>query len=100
MYVVRDIFHLHFGRFQEAKGLMKESMDKKMMPEEPSFRLLSDFTGDSYRMIMEISFPSLAEYEKSLTTAMTNPDFKGWYERFKPLVISSHREILKEVALK
>ena len=48
MYIVRDIFQSKFGHFRPVKALMEEAMQKGMMPEAKSNRILSDFTGDSY----------------------------------------------------
>jgi len=97
MYIVRDIFHLKFGHFREVKALMDEAKAKKMFPEAKSFRMLSDFTGDSYRLIMEEGYDSLSEYEKALSSGMGHADFQAWYTRFKEFALSSHREILKVV---
>ena len=98
MYIVRDIFHLKFGHYRDAKALMDEARSKNMFPEVKSFRMLSDFTGDAYRLIMEEGYDSLADYEKAITAGMSHPDFKTWYPLFKEHVVSSHREILKVVA--
>lgn len=98
MYIVRDIFQLKFGHYRNAKTLMDEANEKKMFPEAKSFRILSDFTGDAYRLIMEEGFDSLADYEKALSTGMGHSDFKTWYPLFKEHVVSSHREILKVVS--
>jgi hypothetical protein len=95
MYTVRDIFHLKFGQFKDAKALFDEAKTKNMFPEPENMRILSDFTGDSYRLILEGDFNSLADYEKSMNEGMGAGDWKSWYEKFKPLVTSSHREILK-----
>lgn len=97
MYIVRDIFQLKFGHFKDAKKLFEEATAKKMMPEAANMRMLSDFTGDSYRMILEAGFDSLADYEKSLSGAMNQGDWQKWYADFKQHVASSHREILKQV---
>ncbi len=97
MYIVRDIFQLKFGHYKDVKALMDEANAKKMFPEAKSFRMLSDFTGDSYRLIMEEGYDSLGEYEKSLTSGMNHADFQSWYTRFKEHLVSSHREILKVV---
>jgi len=97
MYIVRDIFHLKFGHYKDVKALMDEAKEKNMFPEVKSMRVLTDFTGDSYRRIMEEGYDSLAEYEKSLTSGMGDADWKSWYERFKPHIESSHREILKQI---
>jgi hypothetical protein len=97
MFIVRDIFHLKFGRYRDAKALFDEAKSKNMLPETNDLRLLTDFTGHSYRLIMEASFSTLADYENSLGSTMNEEEWKKWYERFKPLVESSHREILKQV---
>ena len=97
MYIVRDIFHLKFGHYKDAKVLMDEAKSKNMFPEGQNMRVLTDFTGTSYRLIMEEGFNSLAEYEKSMSSGMNEKEWQQWYERFKPLVESSYREILKQV---
>jgi len=96
MYTVRDVFHLKFGKFQEAKALFDEAKSKEMFPDMSSLRILSDFTGHSYRLILEMDHNSLADYEKSMTEGMGKGDWKAWYEKFKPLVHDSYREILKK----
>jgi hypothetical protein len=97
MYVIRDIFHLKFGHYRDVKQLLEEAKSKNMLPEAESVRVLSDFTGDAYRLIMEESYNSLADYEKSLNGSMGQEEWQKWYQQFKPHVESSHREILKQV---
>jgi predicted ester cyclase len=97
-FLVRDIFRLKFGHFKEAKKLLDEAMSKQMMPETQQMRILTDFTGDSYRLIMEEGFEHLADYELSLSSSMHEEEWKKWYEEFKPHVESSHREILKQIS--
>jgi len=97
MYVIRDIFHLKFGHFKEAKALFNEAMTKQLLPKDAQLRVLSDFTGPSYRLIMESSFPSLAEYEKTLHSELNQEEWQQWYQQFKAHVDSSCREILKQV---
>ena len=50
-FVVRDIFHLKFGHFRDAKKLLEEAAENQMLPEAQQMRVLTDFTGDSYRLI-------------------------------------------------
>lgn len=98
MYVVRDIFQLKFGHYKDAKALLDEALKKELMPNETgSRRVLSDFTGDAYRLVFEQGFNSLAEYEKMLTEGMNEVEWQQWYGKFKNHVESSYREILKEV---
>ena len=98
MFIIREIFKLRFGAYKEAKLLLDEAEKQGLMPKAQSKRVLTDFTGDSYRLIFEEGFNSLADYERSLSASMNEDLWKRWYEKFKPLVSSSHREILKQVA--
>jgi hypothetical protein len=95
MYVVRDVFRLQFGHYKDVKALLKEVQGKDFIPQAKSMRMLTDFTGDSYRLVFEAEFDSLASYEKGLQSGMGEKDWQKWYEQFKQHVLSSYREILK-----
>lgn len=97
MYVTRDIFHLKFGHFKEVKALMEEARQKQLMPEAKEQRVFTDFTGDAYRLILENGFDSLADYENAMASGMRQQEWQQWYERFKPHVERSSREILKQL---
>ena len=97
MYVVRDIFKLRFGHFKEVKQLLVVAVARKLLPELGSARVLTDFTGHSYRLIMESSYQTLAEYEQSLNAELSRSEWPEWYQRFKTHVESSYREVLKQI---
>jgi hypothetical protein len=97
MYIIRDIFQLKFGHYRDAKKLLDEGLKKGLMPDANAVRILSDFTGDAYRLIFEEGYDTLAAYENSLTDSMGKEDWQQWYSKFKEHVERSHREILKEV---
>lgn len=96
-FVVRDIFQLKFGQYRQAKKLLEEALEKNMLPDAKASRILTDFTGDAYRLIFEEGFDTLQAYETSLTGSMRTEEWQAWYERFKPLVEKGYREILKQV---
>lgn len=96
-FVIRDIFYLKFGHFKDAKKLLEEATQKSMLPEASQSRILTDFTGDAYRLIFEEGYDNLGEYELSLNNSMRTNEWQDWYERFKPHVERSHREILKQI---
>jgi steroid delta-isomerase-like uncharacterized protein len=96
-FVVRDIFFLKFGHYRDAKKLLDEAAQNQMLPEAQQMRVLTDFTGDSYRLIFEEGFDNLADYELSLTSSMKAEEWQQWYDRFKPHVEKSHREILRQI---
>ncbi len=97
MYIIRDIFQLKFGQYKEAKKLLDEAYSHGLLPDAKASRILADFTGDSYRLIMEEGFDTLAEYESALTGGMQKPEWKKWYDKFKVHIVTSHREILRQV---
>jgi hypothetical protein len=98
MYIVREIFYLQFGRYKDAKALIDEAAQGGLMPQRTGNRILTDFTGKSYRLILESSYASLSDFEKELTKEMGASDWKQWYEKFKACVSHSEREILKQVS--
>ncbi len=97
MYIVRDIFHLKYGHFRDAKSLLDEVIQKGLIKDVPQRRMLTDFTGDAYRLILEQGFESLEAYEKSLTGNLDQSEWQQWYLKFKEHVERGHREILKQV---
>jgi hypothetical protein len=97
MYIIRDIFQLKFGQYREVKTLVDDAVQQRLLPQEPGARILTDFTGKSYRLIFEQPVASLAEYEKSLQQELSHPDWKNWYSQFKQHVAYSEREILKQI---
>ena len=53
-----------------------------LVPEGSKYmRLLTDFTGDSYRLVLEAGFNSLLEYETALSGGMSDPEWQQWYKR-------------------
>jgi hypothetical protein len=96
-FLVRDIFQLKFGHFRPVKELFSEARDKNMMPDAKFSKVLTDFTGDSYRLILENGYNSLLDYETALTSGTADPEWQQWYKKFMEHVESSHREILKEI---
>jgi hypothetical protein len=97
MFIIRDTFQLRFGQYKEAKALLDQAYSKGLLPEAQSSKILSDFTGGSYRLIFEEGYDSLGAYEQSLQASMGKEDWKKWYDKFKQHVESSYREILKVV---
>jgi hypothetical protein len=96
MYVVRDVFQLQFGKARQAREALEGFSNLGEENDGPS-RILTDFTGPSYRLIMEFEFESLGEYEERLTSIMSSDDWRDVYGSFVPYVESSYREILRTV---
>lgn len=99
MIVVRDVFNLKYGKARDAKAAWKEMSEimKASDPDRVQPRVLTDLTGQAYRMVMETEFPSLTEYEKEMGKVFSNEQWRAAYQKFTPLVESGHREIFSVV---
>jgi hypothetical protein len=97
MYIIREIFHLQFGRYKDARTLIEEGKQKNLLLQPPGTRILTDFTGEGYRLIIELPYATLADYETDLARELGGSDWPAWYQRFKALIRYSEREILKQV---
>ncbi len=93
MFLVRDIFHLKFGKAKDAKALFKEASFLFTKFQMPKPKVMTDFTGPSYTMVMESEWKSFTEMEGSLKQTFADKDWQQWYQKFMPLVDSGSREI-------
>lgn len=94
MILVRDIFHLKFGKAREAKEELKKM--KEFTKKKEGFelgKLMTDLTGKSYTIVMETEFESLSDFEQRLKKAFSDKEWHEMYQRFVPLVESGEREI-------
>jgi len=92
MILVRDIFRLKFGKARDAKALMQESKKIMTKEEQGRSRLLFDLVGPSYTMVWEMTHANLAAWEAEMASGMDD-QWREWYQKFVPLIESSHREI-------
>ena len=92
MIVVRDIFQIKFGRMKEALASWKEMEKASPMPQENHPRILTDFTGQYYTLVVETTFKNLADYESFLRREMAGAG-DVYHKKFVPLVDSGRREI-------
>lgn len=98
MIVVRDEFQLKFGVAREATALFQEGMQfSRSSGASGDIRLLTDLTGNYYRLVLESTYDDLATYEREMHTMMSDPQWKAWYARFMPLAQSGRREIFSLV---
>lgn len=99
MIVVRDIFHLQFGKARDAIALWKENAELSRKAGTPFGRVLTDRVGRYYTMVLETEYESLAAYEATEKRVLALPEFRKWYAKFVPLVESGEREVLNVVDL-
>jgi len=99
MIVVRNVFQLKFGKAKEALAHWKEGLpifERLGMPMKGS-RILTDVVGPFYTLVLENTFESLTDYERSGQRVMGDEQWRAWYARFTPLCEGGHREIFSVV---
>ena len=98
MIVVRDIFHLKFGKAKDAKALMAEAKEISEKFGFKNTRVLTDLVTDhSYTLILESTWDSLTAWEGSMKEGLGAKEWQSWYAKFIPLVETASREILNIV---
>jgi NIPSNAP protein len=55
--------------------------------------VLTDLAGPYYAVVVETTLSSLAEYEETRSSAMSNQDWREAYQKFSPHVESGYCEI-------
>ena len=94
MILIRDVFHLKFGKAKDAKELMSEMKGLAKKMDFPIGRLLTDLVTDhSYTLVMESEWKSLSDWENSMKSGLGMDEWQKWYQKFIPLCEDAYREI-------
>jgi hypothetical protein len=97
MVVAREVFQLHFGKAREAVALVREWRDLMAKQGYADVRFLTDYVGEYYTLVMELTTDDLASYERELDKVTKDEEWRRLYGRLIPLVRSGRREIFKVV---
>jgi hypothetical protein len=97
MIVVREVFHLHYGKAREAIALAKEMIAAGSSMGGSRPRILTDAVGRYYTLVMEMEYPSLAAFESALTEEFAGDRMRDLNTRFVPLVMEGRREVFRVV---
>ena len=98
MIVVRNVFQLKFGKAKDALALWKEGREiARRTGSLEKMRAMTDLVGPFYTLVMEEEYESLTDMEKAMERDMGVEEWKGWYQKFVPLVENGYREIFTVV---
>jgi len=94
MVIERIEFQLKFGKAKEAIAIWKQIMEAAKKSNLPSaeMRLLSDVSGPTYTLVVELHMKSFMDFNPQQAIWATTPAFQELYEQFKPLCDSAKRE--------
>jgi hypothetical protein len=59
----------------------------------PVTRIMTDFIGEYYTMVIESEVPDLASYEKGMQTSMASPEWQAFYGQIRDAVRGGRREV-------
>ena len=90
--VERMSFRLKFGQARPACAIWKRILDVNKGSHYP-VRMLTDITGPSYSLVVEMSYSSMMEYGPHQHYWMTNEKLREAYHEFMPLCESSERTL-------
>ena len=100
MVVIRNVFRLKFGKAREAVALFKEgnAIQKRIgAGMNLQTRLLTDVTGPFYTVVLELSVPSMSEFEARAPQLMGDKDWQANYQKVTALVESGYREVFSVI---
>jgi hypothetical protein len=98
MIIVRNVFRLKFGKAKDALALWKEGREiAQRTGSGEKMRAMTDLVGPFYTLVMEEEYPSLADMEREMQSETGAQEWKGWYQKFVPLVDSGYREVFSLV---
>jgi hypothetical protein len=93
MIVVRNVFKIRFGKARDALAVWKEAAEMHKKFGLTNSRVMTDVVGPSYTLVFETTHESISAWETTAREAMSNPEWKTWYQKFTPLAESGYREI-------
>lgn len=96
MFIERNVFLLKFGKAGEALRLWRSFFQEaKSSIDGLHVRLLTDVSGKSYTLVLELGYESFAELEPAKCMLTQLPQWKEFYKEFILLCESSERTLYK-----
>ena len=94
MIIERTEFKIKFGKMKEALAIWKEIFEQfKDAKDKPKVRILTDLTGPSYTLILEMSLRSFQDIGFKNYQWMTNEKAVELYKQVVPLCESASRTL-------
>lgn len=98
MYVVRDVFNCKPGQSKAVADKFKNGLSiMKTMTGFVSGRILIDYIGSYWTVVLEMEVESLDLYEKQMTEYSTHDKMREALKGYVDQVNGGHREIYKVV---
>lgn len=94
MIIEKNEFRLKFGKAKEAIAIWKSILEVfKGQKDAPKMRLMSDMTGPSYTLILEMQLLNFIDIGFKHYQWLTSEKVAQLYQEFVPLCESAHRTL-------
>ncbi|HET6266180.1 MAG TPA: hypothetical protein VFG11_00555 [Acidobacteriota bacterium] len=98
MILVRNVFHLKFGKAKDGIALFKEGLAiNKRLGYGGNARILTDAVSRFYTLVYETTHDSLSELEEGSKKMSESDEWKSWYQKVIALVNNGYREVFNIV---
>jgi len=94
MIVIRNTFIAKAGCASKLAAQLKDAGSVPGAP--PNFRVFTDVTGDSNRVVLEYQVESLSAWETTMKDYATNEAFRAKMQGYTDLYLTAHRDVLQE----
>jgi len=96
MIIERNEFHIKFGKMKDALALWNEMLEEfKNNKENLHVRLMTDLTGPSYTLVVELELRDFIHLGLKNYQWLTKSKVADLYQQFVPLCESSVRTLYK-----
>jgi hypothetical protein len=93
MIVARNVLNAKWGKGDQVVSIFKEAFEGDMPGGNLPRRILTDLSGQSFRVIIETQHDSLAAWEKFRTDLFSSAEFAQMFAGTVDLVDSGYLEI-------
>lgn len=93
MILVRDVLKIDPMQMKAAKEVIKQSDSSLTSLGMTRPKMMTDLTGEYYRLVMESEHADLATYERDMIKAMSTPEWQAFYAKLRPMVQGGTREV-------
>ena len=93
MIIVRDLFHIQPDQMKKAKELTQQGREIMRRQGYSSVRVMTDLTGECYRLVLEGEYESLADFEAALKKVQANRKWQQFYPKLRKVILGGYREV-------
>jgi hypothetical protein len=93
MLLIRDVLQIEPSRMKSVKEIGLKNLGLLRKQKFPVTRIMTDFIGAYYTLVIESEVPDLGSYEKDMQATMASPEWQAFYGQIRDAVRGGRREV-------